>query len=308
MNYNLETYFLLFMIYSILGWCMESVKMIFNKNVGHFVDRGFLIGPYLPIYGSGVVAITFLLGKYSNDIPALFWLSMITCGILEYFTSYFMEKFFNARWWDYSARKFNINGRICLETLIPFGIAGVVTVCFTNPIFVSWLEKLPTLALHIISITSLVIILIDSIVSFVIIAGLKNTEADLSSADDTENISKYVQEITEDIAMQFESDVRKNHRKRRIKRQRKLIHLKVRANKQIREAQIKSQKLHARLASELEELNEKIENAKSSHKELTAQIKENFAKKSFLHKRLMDAFPTFEISEKLKDKIKNKKN
>ncbi len=51
MEYNLEIYFLLFMIYSILGWCMESVKMIFNKNVGHFVNRGFLTGPYLPIYG-----------------------------------------------------------------------------------------------------------------------------------------------------------------------------------------------------------------------------------------------------------------
>lgn len=55
MIYSLETYFLLFMIYSILGWCMESIKMIFNKNIGHFVDRGFLIGPYLPIYRLSVL-------------------------------------------------------------------------------------------------------------------------------------------------------------------------------------------------------------------------------------------------------------
>lgn len=308
MNYNLETYFLLFMIYSILGWCMESIKMIFNKNVGHFVDRGFLIGPYLPIYGSGVVAITFLLGKYSNDIPALFWLSMITCGILEYFTSFFMEKLFNARWWDYSIRKFNINGRICLETLIPFGIAGVITVCFTNPFFVNSLDKIPDLVLHIISITSFVIILIDSIISFIIIAGLKNTEADLSSADDTENISKYVQEVTEDMAMQIESDVRKNHRKRKIRRQRKFIHMKVRANKQIRESQIKSQKLHARITKDLQELNERLEKRKLENENLTNKIKESFSNKSFLHKRLMDAFPTFEITDKLKEKIKNKKN
>jgi len=66
--------------------------------------------------------ITILLQKYSNDPIALFALGMIICAILEYFISYLLEKIFKARWWDYSTKKFNINGRVCLETMIPFGL------------------------------------------------------------------------------------------------------------------------------------------------------------------------------------------
>ncbi len=297
MNYNLEIYFLLFMTYSILGWAMESIKMIFNKNVGHFVNRGFLLGPYLPIYGFGVVAIQLLLGKYKNDMPALFWLSMITCGILEYFTSYIMEKLFDARWWDYSSRKFNINGRICLETLLPFGIAGVITVCFTNPFFISIFDKLPNLILHIISIGLLIIVAVDCLVTCYILSGLKTAEADLSADDDTENISNYLQEQAETMAMQLESDIRKKKRKRRIKRQRKMLHLKLRINKKIsnnyKETLRKANALKEKISSDLEKV-------KHSNRDYTKELKEAFAKKSYLHKRLINAFPTFEYKHKKK--------
>lgn len=303
MKYNLETYFLLFMIYSILGWCMESVKMIFNKNVGKFVDRGFLIGPYLPIYGFGVVAIEILLGKYSNDIPALFWLSMITCGILEYFTSYIMEKLFNARWWDYSSRKFNINGRICLETLVPFGIAGVITVSFTNPFFINLIEKLPTLITHIISIFLLVCISIDFIVSSVIVANLKTTEADLSAADDTEAISQYVRDKAEDMAMQLESDIKRNRRKRKLRRQRTMLHIRLKFNNEYRESIKKKDEFKEKISTEL---NARKEQNKLSRAELTARLKSKFAEKSFLHRRLMNAFPNFEVTEKWKNKYNNR--
>lgn len=303
MKYNLETYFLLFMIYSILGWCMESVKMIFNKNVGKFVDRGFLIGPYLPIYGFGVVAIEILLGKYSNDIPALFWLSMITCGILEYFTSYIMEKLFNARWWDYSSRKFNINGRICLETLVPFGIAGVITVSFTNPFFINLIEKLPTLITHIISIFLLVCISIDFIVSSVIVANLKTTEADLSADDDTEAISQYVRDKAEDMAMQLESDIKRNQRKRKLRRQRTMLHIRLKVNNEYRESIKKKDEFKEKISSELNALKEQN---KLSRAELTAKLKSKFAEKSFLHRRLMNAFPNFEVTEKWKNKYNNR--
>lgn len=307
MKYNLETYFLIFMIYAILGWCMESVKMIFNKNVGKFVDRGFLIGPYLPIYGFGVVAIEILLGKYSNDIPALFWLSMITCGILEYFTSFIMEKLFNARWWDYSSRKFNINGRICLETLLPFGIAGVITVSFTNPFFISLIEKIPSLILHIISIFLLVCISIDFIVSSVIVANLKSTEADLSAEDDTEAISQYVRDKAEDMAMQLESDIKRNQRKRKLRRQRNILHLKLKVNRRLtqdyKKTITKTNELKEKISAEL---TARKEQNKLSRAELTAKLKSKFAEKSFLHRRLMNAFPNFEVTEKLKNNYNNR--
>ena len=94
MNYDLKTYILIFFFYSITGWLMEVIRIYFNPKFKKFINRGFLIGPYLPIYGSGIVAITLLLGKYSDDLPALFCLSMIVCGFLEYLTSLIMEKLF----------------------------------------------------------------------------------------------------------------------------------------------------------------------------------------------------------------------
>ena len=116
-------YFLYFIIYSFLGWTMEVIcKLVELKK---FVNRGFLIGPICPIYGYGVLAIVLIIGSFKGDLLAVFLKSILVCSILEYLTSYLMEKIFKARWWDYSNKKFNLNGRICLETKIPKGIIEI---------------------------------------------------------------------------------------------------------------------------------------------------------------------------------------
>lgn len=175
---------------------MESVGGILN--VKKFVNRGFLIGPYCPVYGVGVILITILLQKYANDIIALFALSILICGTLEYLTSYIMEKCFNARWWDYSQRKFNINGRICLETLLPFGLVGSLILKFSNPFLSKYINMLPTNILNIISYGLLILFIIDSIVSFLIINSFKNETYKLK--DNTEEVSDKVKEVTSDMA------------------------------------------------------------------------------------------------------------
>ena len=109
-------YFLLFIIYSFLGWLIEIIVCSISEK--HFTPRGFLIGPYCPIYGFASIIMITLLNKYFNDPLIVFILSAIIASVLEYFTSYIMEKIFNARWWDYSDRKLNINGRICLENSV----------------------------------------------------------------------------------------------------------------------------------------------------------------------------------------------
>ena len=123
---DIRVYFLLFMLYSFIGWCMEVTgKLIQYKR---FINRGFLVGPYCPIYGTGAILITFLLNRYTNDPFVLFIMAILVCGTLEYLTSYFMEKIYHARWWDYSQRKFNINGRVCLEYAILWGIITVILI------------------------------------------------------------------------------------------------------------------------------------------------------------------------------------
>ena len=196
MELTLPQYFLLFMIYSVAGWILEvTCKLIEYKR---FINRGFLIGPYCPIYGWGAVAITFLLYRYSYDPLILFLMTLLTCSILEYATSWVMEKLFKARWWDYSKRKFNIDGRVCLGTMIPFGIFGMILTYVTNPLIVGGLNKVNPTTLNIIAIVLLVIYLVDNVLSSIVIFGFRKTTVQVGREgrqDNTEQITKKVREI-----------------------------------------------------------------------------------------------------------------
>jgi len=197
LEYNIVTYFLLFMVYSVAGWIMEVTCKSFEAK--KFINRGFMIGPYCPIYGWGAIFITILLKRYISDWIVLFFMSMITCGILEYLTSYVMEKLFHARWWDYSRRKYNINGRICLETLVPFGLLGLTIMYITNPIILNALQSIPDNILNVIAIVLFVMFTIDGIVSLKVVSNVRATSTKLNkeakTMDNTEEITAKVKEI-----------------------------------------------------------------------------------------------------------------
>ena len=161
---DVALYFVLFMMYSFMGWLMEVIVTFVKEH--KFVNRGFLIGPYCPIYGYGCLLIILLLKRYENDVVVLFLMSIVICSILEYVTSFVMEKLFHARWWDYSDKKFNINGRICLETMIPFGLLGSFIMYIVNPFYTNILSFFPSLVLEIIAIILFLIYIVDNIISF----------------------------------------------------------------------------------------------------------------------------------------------
>lgn len=190
---DIRVYFLLFLTYSFAGWCMEVIgKLIQYKR---FINRGFLVGPYCPIYGTGAILITFLLKKYVSDPFALFVMAILVCGTLEYLTSYFMEKIYHARWWDYSQRKFNINGRVCLNTIIPFGLLGMFIMYVSNPFLLGTIESLPETALNIVFWVLLVIFVLDNIISTNVISYVGKTTKEFGkSLDNTEEITKRVKE------------------------------------------------------------------------------------------------------------------
>ena len=193
---NVFTYFMLFFIYAILGWIIETTLVSIEKR--KFVNRGFLIGPYCPIYGFGGLAITILLKNYTKDPIVLFLMAVIICGILEYFTSYIMEKIFKARWWDYSAKKYNINGRICLETVVPFGILGCLVMYVLNPITFKYLNMLSNSMLNIISAICFTIFITDNIVSYNVISSFTKTVKTINVGkikDNTEENTKKVREV-----------------------------------------------------------------------------------------------------------------
>ena len=168
---------------------MEVLVNLVSKK--RFINRGFLMGPYCPIYGFGCLFLITLLSKYSNEVPALFALAIIICSIVEYFTSWIMEKLFKLRWWDYSKKKYNINGRICLETMIPFGIIGTLVVKYVNPYMLNLINKVPDIVLNNIAIILLTILIIDIVISTNIILNFENIVKD-SKKDSTEEIKKFI--------------------------------------------------------------------------------------------------------------------
>lgn len=188
---NLSVLFLLFIIYSFLGWTIEIIYTFLKDKT--IVNRGFLIGPYCPIYGTGCILMILLLNRYIDDIVVLFVMSIVICAFLEYVTSYTLEKLFKARWWDYSDRKFNINGRICLETLVPFGLLGCFLMYILNPFVSGLFLKLPSNILFGLSVFVFIIFFIDNIVSFSIITKIHVSSKNIIM-DNTEEITKKVRE------------------------------------------------------------------------------------------------------------------
>ena len=184
--------FYIFIIYSILGWFMEVVIVSSKKR--KITARGFLIGPWCPIYGFGALFITLLLKKYYNDPIALFVMSFLMGTILEYVTSYIMEKLFHARWWDYSDHKFQINGRVSLTTSLGFGLLGLILVYILNPFFLRIIQNIPSIIFCIIMIIILVIFLTDVIASYKIISNIKITK-DTNIKDFTEQYNEKVKQI-----------------------------------------------------------------------------------------------------------------
>ena len=111
---NIVKYILLFFFYSAGGWLLESIYCSIGEK--KIINRGFLTGPLCPIYGTAaIVMVVLIYNPFRDNALVVFLLGIVLCYIVEYITSYIMEKLFAARWWDYTYELLNINGRICLK-------------------------------------------------------------------------------------------------------------------------------------------------------------------------------------------------
>ena len=123
----------IFFCLSVLGWLWEVGMHL--VSTGELVNRGFLHGPWLPIYGSGAVLILTLLNRLRARPALEFGATVVLCGFLEYMTSLVMELTTGGtKWWDYSGYFLNLNGRICAEGLLVFGVGGLAIVYFIAPL------------------------------------------------------------------------------------------------------------------------------------------------------------------------------
>ncbi len=159
---SLVKYVLLFFFYSFSGWCLESLYCSVGEK--RFVNRGFLTGPLCPIYGAAALVIIILIYNPFRDNPlAVFILGIVLCDIVEYVTSYIMEKLFSARWWDYTYEFLNIGGRICLKHTLYWGVISIVFVKTIHPAVENLYSRIDGPYLSFVLIAVLIIFILDLI-------------------------------------------------------------------------------------------------------------------------------------------------
>lgn len=170
-------YIIYFFIYSILGWCTEMIYCRICQ--GKWTDRGFFYGPYCPIYGFGAIIIISFLTPFIDNILLVFLFGVILTTILEYLTSYFMEKIFDARWWDYSTLPLNINGRVCLLNSFLFGMLGLIIIYIIHPKIANLVSLIPYNFLPYITYAITFIFAIDFAATLITLFDLKSKLKDL---------------------------------------------------------------------------------------------------------------------------------
>ena len=139
--YTTGQWVLLFFFYCLCGWIWESCYV--SARQGHWVNRGFLHGPLLPIYGSGAIIILLATIPVAKDLRLVWLFGMLAATLLEYVTGAAMERIFKVRYWDYSNHRFNLNGHICLSSSIAWGFFSILMVRFIHPPIARLLARIP---------------------------------------------------------------------------------------------------------------------------------------------------------------------
>ena len=182
-------------VFAVIGWIMEVTLKYLEYH--RFINRGYLLGPYCPIYGCGVVAIT-IMEQYvispNNSDADIFLVSVVICGALEYFVSWGLEKLFHARWWDYSKRPMNLNGRIWIGNLLLFGVGSLIIIKWINPHFFGMLMVWPDWLLILLAVCIVCLLVTDNVISGIVMNRVKDA-IDSREEDSTEEITKKVREI-----------------------------------------------------------------------------------------------------------------
>lgn len=198
--YSFFIIFFMFFIYSVLGFIVELIfcSLVDKKLV---LNRGFLIGPYLPIYGVAAVIMSTSLKRYSGDPLIVFAMGALIATIIEYLTSYFMEKLFKTRWWDYSKESFNVNGRVCLKNSVLFGIGSLFIVYVTDNIYLKLVYSFDKKIFIITNVVLLMIFIVDLVLSTNLIVKIRKN-CELAKRDMTEEIKEKVKyELSKNLTL-----------------------------------------------------------------------------------------------------------
>lgn len=239
-HYTMSQWLLFFYLYCFLGWVWESCYVSVRKH--QWVNRGFLHGPLLPIYGSGAIIILWATLPVRGSIPLIFLLGMVAATVLEYCTGAAMEALFKVRYWDYSDKPFNLNGHICLFCSLGWGVFSVLLVKGIHPPIETLVLDLPAFLAEPVALVLTVAVTADAVQSF-------------NAAMDLRELLEKLTESNEDI--------------RRI--QKRLEVYSTFAQEEVREKLEKAARAKGELEEKLEELSQESQQRKLRRREALSQ-------------------------------------
>ncbi len=285
----------IFIIYAFIGWCSEVAYAALERGI--FVNRGFLNGPYCPIYGVGVLIVVVVLTPLKGNLLLLYAGSFLLTSVLEFITGFVMEKAFHNKWWDYSDKPFNIMGYVCLKFSILWGFACSFIMLVIHPIIFGFIRMIP----HVVGVILIMIIMVCFAVDlFVTVSTIIKFNKRLKLMNEIAAKLKVVSnEIGENV---YENVMNALERKEEFKD----THTEL-----LDELEEKKENISNTLQETKEKLSEAAEKAKlkKEQEELLNKYRQLYEKKNLISSRLMKAFPDMkskdhnEILQKLK--IKN---
>ena len=313
----------IFIIYAFIGWCTEVSYAALDRGI--FVNRGFLNGPYCPIYGCGVVIVVGILTPLKDNLLILFAGSFLLTSILEYITGFILEKVFHNKWWDYSDKPFNLHGYVCLKISIYWGLACTFIMDVLHPIIYKGITMIP----HILGVVLLSIIMaVFAVDCGVTVTTILQFNKRLKVMDEmAARIHRLSDEIGENIyenvttAVERSEEFQETHEELLTKLSDKKENIKeLPANAKARKEKLaeSAENARERFAESTEAAKEKLAAYKESREaarlakqkekeELEKKYKELFAEKNFGFKRLMKAFPDMTSREQNESLEKYKK-
>ena len=163
-HYTLWQWLLFFYIYCFLGWCWETSYVSFRQR--HYENRGFLQGPFLPIYGSGAIMMLVVAAPFNNNLLLMYFAGVVGATILELLTGIAMEAMFQVRYWDYSTKFCNYKGYICLGSSVAWGFFTVILTQYVHKLIAQIVLSEPTWVINTVSIALTIYMLFDFTMSF----------------------------------------------------------------------------------------------------------------------------------------------
>ena len=216
-HYTFIQWLFFFYFYCFFGWIFESTYVSICKR--KFVNRGFMRGPFLPIYGSGAIMMLVVSMPFQDNLILTYLAGCVGATVLELVTGLTMEALFKVRYWDYSNQKFNYKGVICLSSTLAWGFLTLFMTQFLHKIVEALVFRIPAMVINIVTVVLSVGILIDFTLSFKAALDLRSVLVGLEKVrEEMERIQKRL-----DVIAAVTNDERETRRQERSERMNDLM-------------------------------------------------------------------------------------